>query len=655
MEQVAAKNLVYTVLPLDEPTFDIDADSRVITVPEDFRKNGISVQGDQVSEIIYFTIDRYVDAMDLYRDDINIVIQWETAPSASTTNKAVKTEKGISLAYLKDVSLFKTQGKMLFGWALNNTITQTAGIIKFSVRFYKFNAQQELDFSLSTLTAQATINPALDYAWSGGQFTETVYDDSMLIKARIKDSVQPGDVGFAEEPEFLEGFMLPHTFTITRQELDAEGQPQDVEYKAIDLEKIVSDGDTVLQRDFVVQASGDGFISYKWKRKDLNTGNEIPLEIQDIEYIYTKDTIFSGKKLYYTKKTVDNVDNYSVYTVAPGTAGTDIPEDMIYDPNKKPEEQDMTNILYERVSHCLVEYSMQNPPKWDVTGVYTVTAKNKVGLASATKDDYVFVPGPDSATFNIVMPEGQKEQVYLEDAVGENAGAGTTTLKILGTTARVTDEAANMPGDTIVYTWDGKEPVEVINITNATPNEYTIPEVPAAERALYDKTITVEVHAFRNGEVSKSKTQSYRITDAAHAPEVTIGQMDTGSKNIRLKSASQTAILEATVDNFANIKHDGEGDSVTYEWYKVVSDEGDDFITSNDDLLVDTDEKCVTITDGKCQLAFRPDHITLKSTGELAGAGLYYCVAKNTVNGSSATNDLSKLTIEDCISIAIAD
>ena len=74
LEEIANKNPIYRVLPLDEPTFDIDANTRQITIPEEFRKNGISVQGDQISEIIFFTIDRYVDTMDLYRDDINIVI-----------------------------------------------------------------------------------------------------------------------------------------------------------------------------------------------------------------------------------------------------------------------------------------------------------------------------------------------------------------------------------------------------------------------------------------------------------------------------------------------------------------------------------------------------------------------------------------------------
>jgi len=173
--EIVGKNEIYGILPLDEPTFDIDANTRQINVPDEFRKNGISVQGDQISEIIYFTIDRFVDAMDLFLDEVHIIIQWETAAS-----KGGPSERGYSVAYLKDISLYKTTGKMLFGWAINNSITKNAGSIKFSVRFYKFNSKQELDFSLSTLTAQATINPGLDFTWNKdtGKFAETIYDDS---------------------------------------------------------------------------------------------------------------------------------------------------------------------------------------------------------------------------------------------------------------------------------------------------------------------------------------------------------------------------------------------------------------------------------------------------------------------------------------------
>lgn len=62
----------YSVLPLQEEYFEIDANSRSIKVPESFRKNGLGVWGDQTAETVYFRINRYFDAMDLYYTDIYI-------------------------------------------------------------------------------------------------------------------------------------------------------------------------------------------------------------------------------------------------------------------------------------------------------------------------------------------------------------------------------------------------------------------------------------------------------------------------------------------------------------------------------------------------------------------------------------------------------
>jgi hypothetical protein len=67
----------YVRLPLDEDVFSINADTRQITVPTNFARNGVGVQGDEMAEVIYFTIDRYFDAMDLANDDISIAIQWQ--------------------------------------------------------------------------------------------------------------------------------------------------------------------------------------------------------------------------------------------------------------------------------------------------------------------------------------------------------------------------------------------------------------------------------------------------------------------------------------------------------------------------------------------------------------------------------------------------
>ena len=62
----------YAILPVDEELFEIDANSRMITVPKNFRQNGIGVIGDQMAEVVYFKIPRYHDFTDLNTTEIYI-------------------------------------------------------------------------------------------------------------------------------------------------------------------------------------------------------------------------------------------------------------------------------------------------------------------------------------------------------------------------------------------------------------------------------------------------------------------------------------------------------------------------------------------------------------------------------------------------------
>ena len=73
----------YLALPLDEPFFEIDTNTRNILVPAEFRRNGVGVVGDSMAESLFFSVDRYFDIQDLAQDDIQIYIQWETpAPNS---------------------------------------------------------------------------------------------------------------------------------------------------------------------------------------------------------------------------------------------------------------------------------------------------------------------------------------------------------------------------------------------------------------------------------------------------------------------------------------------------------------------------------------------------------------------------------------------
>ena len=162
-------------LPLDEDVFEIDANSRTITVPASFAKNGISVQGDEIAEILYFTIDRYFDATDLSTNDMNVVIQWET-----------KERSGLSLGYGKDV--VSVPGKIIFGWPISSELTAAAGSIKFAVRFYKINNGQVLTYSFSTLPAEVVIKPTLNYDILDSATQNSILNKVDTIKNRISSS-----------------------------------------------------------------------------------------------------------------------------------------------------------------------------------------------------------------------------------------------------------------------------------------------------------------------------------------------------------------------------------------------------------------------------------------------------------------------------------
>ena len=75
IQEISKLDEKFLRLPLDEPLFEIDADSRKITVPSNFATNGLSVQGDHLAETVFFSIDRYFDYKDL--NTCNIRINWK--------------------------------------------------------------------------------------------------------------------------------------------------------------------------------------------------------------------------------------------------------------------------------------------------------------------------------------------------------------------------------------------------------------------------------------------------------------------------------------------------------------------------------------------------------------------------------------------------
>ena len=166
----------FTRLPLDEEPFEIDLDTRVITVPSSFSKNGVSVKGDVISETIYFKCYRYYDNVDLAGTEV--YIQYTNADG----------QEKIAPASMVDIE--SEPGYMLIEWPISGIAAAAAGNLKFAVRFCEFDDNtDELLYSLATLTQTVKINDSLDFDFKNGLNANNVENGlGRLMLARLEDN-----------------------------------------------------------------------------------------------------------------------------------------------------------------------------------------------------------------------------------------------------------------------------------------------------------------------------------------------------------------------------------------------------------------------------------------------------------------------------------
>ena len=228
---------IFTKLPLDEAHFEINPNTRAITIPAEFKKNGIAVQGDDLAEVVYFMIDRFFDAMDLNNTDI--YIEWETPKSKNGGGV-----KSVSETYLKMIDDENYPGKLIFGWAISDAITKDSGTLKFAVRFVQWNDEKKIVYSFNTLTAQATIHPNLGLDLENDSYDVDNCNDRLL--ERIEPSVVVGGAQ-AAVPYFLQDVVM----------LD----------EGYDIVPNHTDGTYSLS--VVATADDTGAVSYVWKRSEI--------------------------------------------------------------------------------------------------------------------------------------------------------------------------------------------------------------------------------------------------------------------------------------------------------------------------------------------------------------------------------------------------
>ena len=325
-------NPIYAMLPLDEAPFKIDANTRSVSIPAEFKYVG--VQNDNLCEIITFTIDRYFDYVDLERT--TIAIQWQSPKN-----------KGIHIIDLIDIDTYP--GKIRFGWPLTSDITEEPGDVIFSVRFFiRPESGGEPKYILNTSPAKISIRPTLI-------ITDPDVVEETNISTLFQEFVQNSIHSSGERP------LSPH-FGVPGKDLETYGA-------------LIND-ELVLR----VQAiSGDnGNISYKWYYKSsaapaeetallVQTGDNYIVDNECYEVIkWDKDT--NGKDV---KKRVPGEKYY--YHNPEGPIEYPPFTDAVFD--------EKTPTLYERFSTLTIKPGTGAV----ITGDYWVVADNQVSNNVSSK------------------------------------------------------------------------------------------------------------------------------------------------------------------------------------------------------------------------------------------------------------------------------
>lgn len=564
----------YTMLPLDETPFEIDANSRRIAIPSNFSANGVAVQGDQLAEVLYFRIDRYFDAKDL--DDAEIFIQWETADG----------QTGLSAPIVIDI--MSEPNKIIFGWALSEALTKTPGNIKFAVRFYKWanEAMTKLSYSWSSQTVSVAVKETLNYTLSDvvlQQIARDMKDENDLMIARIKSS----ETTVTDNEEAA----IPVYVLNLRDNVNMVNDLANNNILYVDLEENIVDDTTVLEYPLKVQArSADGgIISYVWHYESLdhNTAaqgqtmgsDSDPSHSKDIKIKYelTQDET-PQEKVYYEQKTVNGVVGYFAFDVA-GLA-----------PNETP----VSKGLYEKFAYCTITH----------VGYFWVEAINSRTKANSKskESDHVMVPMPSDPQITTNLTE-------REILVKEEGGKVTLVVATINPEVNRTNEGV------ITYQWAMKnnETDAWSDIDGATAASLDITYLANTVSTDVEGFYRVTVFNTKNGETVSVDSSVCRVSFAATEPDI-VFPATAEDQRINIDAANHTLHVELGPDWVGNTKVWNISDNITYQWY----------LEDDEDTQADLDD---IIIEGATDPNYTPTE-----------KGRYFCVVTNEKNGTEASS-----------------
>lgn len=582
MAELISINPNYTMLPLDEAPFEIDANSRTISVPKVFA-NCAGVKSDNMCEIATFTVDRFFDYVDL--DTTSIVIQWVNAGH----------EEGISHVALKDLETYK--GKIRFGWPLTDVITKFPGKVQFAVRFYMTDEKTKaVKYILNTMVAEIIIKDGLDI--EAPIHTEENVSD--VFKSFVKNSINPS-------------YPTPQPVFFVQPGID------------LPVRAALGEDDTLTLRAQAV-ASDNGAINYKWYYNSSVDDDDTAIELVSDD-VYTIGESFEraldeageaitkrdGAQKYYTKN--DDGASYSLYTDA------DIPEGTE---------------LYTRITTMKINADTDASDEV-ITGKYWVEATNTVGIVSdgalkgnstTVKSTECNVPAPAPLVIN---ENGDLDETLFLD---KDSGTGTLSFAVNH------DDA--IPSYT--YTWYKSEthPSEFTDLTSIVQTNGPKTENTDTCAVNAPGWYAVKVLSSLNRTKKTAKSKICKVMNHPAIPTILTMMQSNESQSTVAVDVSQEGVeypdyangdiaklsITTDLDSATELQSDG----LTYDWYVIEVDKGTRLLTEADigkNGLIKEDTKL-----GKSSLTVRCIN------DDNANPTHYKCVVTNTLNGEKASTDL---------------
>lgn len=583
LQEQNLNDISYFMLPIDEPLFEINANTRSITIPDAF-KTGISVQGDEVAETIFFSIDRYFDTTDFYDDYIIPVIQWKYADESGVGAYHLSAATG-KIVLVDESS--KTGGtiKVVFGWPISSEVTARATNIQFSVRFYTIvddkgelitewekYSDGQLEYSFSTLNAVTKINPSLDVKMNEGAFS---YDNkNYLIWQRMRNS-KPADLNLQAINPIIEYFD-PKAGTFA--DLDETG------YLTLKVKPIYPSG-TVATRI--------GQQIYEIWRIDQNNNEELYASgtaasiydiINDGEEGFDIDYIPVPK----SEKERNSTDLYfKQVTLEDGSI-----DYQVYD------EKELIDGLFKRVQ----TYKIDTAGKYYVNIINKINDTNKAN--NMTKSFEIALP-----THPIVGESNEDKYTnYILRFVVDDEGIDTPEIIPVTLTLSAVDTD---DGSALTYNWYRAENENGENkvLLTDTPQE-TIPFNVNQPGYYYLEAINYR----NNAEVKVLSKNGIRVTYPATTPsqvEYLINNYPMSEQQLNDKVINHTTILKLN----PNAERAEINNGFRYEWYK----EGSSAVIGTEQELSFMDEnisdivycKVYSIYNGDESASFETVHFTI--------------------------------------------